>query len=185
MNYDRKITYIDDDTESVNLLFRLRAPALIMGLLLGIIISFLTSNFEEVLAHDIRVAFFLPFIVYLADAIGTQTQTIYARDMRTGKAKFQNYLMKEAALGIVFGILFSVIAAIVIFLWFEDMRLVLSVGISIFIASASAPIVALLITQASTIFHSDPAAESGPIATVVQDMLSVVIYGIVSSLIIL
>ena len=50
---------------------------------------------------------------------------------------------------------------------------------------AIAPIVALLVTEFLSLEHSDPAVGSGPIATVIQDTLSILIYGIIASAIIL
>src|SRR5574344_1766808 len=87
---DKKIErteYADDNYEPIKTLCRLRLPSLIIGLVLGICISFVTSNFEEVLSQNVQVAFFMPFVVYIADAIGTQTETIYSRNLKTGKAK--------------------------------------------------------------------------------------------------
>ena len=86
-----KIIYADDDYEPVKTLFKLRAPALFLGLILGFGISFITSHFEEVLSSNVRIAFFLPFVVYIADAIGTQTEAIYSRNLRDGKANFLRF----------------------------------------------------------------------------------------------
>ncbi|NCS98134.1 MAG: magnesium transporter, partial [Candidatus Pacebacteria bacterium] len=175
----------DDDYESIKTLFKLRAPALIIGLILGIGISFITSNFEEVLAHNVQVAFFLPFIVYIADAIGTQTEAIYSRDLRTGKAKFSNYFRKELMLGLIFGFIFCVFSGGISFLWLGDKLLALSVSVASFLTITIAPLVVLLVAYTFQSAHKDPAAGTGPVATVIQDMLSVVIYGIVTSIIIL
>lgn len=185
MNNTKTPQYADDDYESVGTLFRLRAPALILGLLLGIGISFATSSFEEVLSHNIQVAFFLPFIVYVADAIGTQTEAIYSRDLKTGKAKFSNYLKKELTLGIIFGLLFGILSGIITLLWLKNDLLSLSVSLSSFFAIATAPLTALIVAHTFQSAHKDPAAGTGPIATVIQDVLSVMIYGIISSYIIL
>lgn len=185
MNHKKRIIYADDDTESVGLLMRLRAPGLVLGLVLGIFISFLTSRFEEVLTQNIRAAFFLPFIVYIADAIGTQTQAIYARDLKTGKACFHTYLVKESLIGIFFGIIFSFLSGGIILWWLDDQLLAWSVSVSVFITVASAPVVAIVTSAIAEYFNQDPAAEAGPVATVIQDMISVVIYGTVCSAIIL
>ena len=67
----KRIKYADDDISSVSLLFKLRTPSLLIGLFLGLVMSFITSRFEEALLENIALAFFLPLIVYLADAIGT------------------------------------------------------------------------------------------------------------------
>lgn len=177
--------FADDDYESVGFLFRLRAPILFTGLLLGIGISFLTSHFEAVLLKNIHVAFFLPFIVYIAAAVGTQTEAIYVRDLRSGHAKFTNYLRKEFYLGILFGSLFASISGLVVWVWFDDILFAQTVGLSAFLAIATAPIVGLLITQIFHAIKKDPAVGSGPLATVLQDMVSIFIYGLVASLILL
>ena len=141
------IEYADDDTESIKTLLRLRIPSLILGLILGIALSFITSRFEEVLAKNISVIYFIPFVVYIADAVGAQTQSIYARDLRTGKARFKKYLFKESALGLLFGSIFGLIIFPVVFLWFNSILLAMTVSISAFCAISLAPISALIITE--------------------------------------
>jgi magnesium transporter len=182
---EKKRVYADDDTSSLSELFKLRIFPLLIGLFLGLGISFITSRFEEVLSRNIALAFFLPLIVYLADSIGTQTQTIYIRDLRTGKANFKNYLVKETLLGIIFAFIFSVISCFVIFFWFKSLLLTLSIGISIFLVISIAPVMALCVTKVVYYFREDPAVAAGPIGTVIRDIISVVIYGYVSSLLIL
>lgn len=177
--------YVDDDTENVYTILKLRITPLFIGLFLGFVISFITSQFEDVLARNIRAAFFLPFVVYIADAIGAQTSSIYTRDLQSGKTTFHNYLVKESLLGIIFGVIFGLISGVIIRLWFKDELLALSVGTATLIAVSTAPLVGLLVAQGSALLKKDPAAEAGPIATVVQDMLSVIIYGAVCSAIIL
>ena len=185
MFHRNPIVYADDDFESIPTLVRLRLPSLAVGLILGLAISFVTSGFEEVLSRNIQVAFFIPFIVYISDALGTQTAAIYSRDLKSSKARFATYLRKESMLGIIFGLIFSLLAGGVTSLWIDNDLIALSVGLATFFSVASAPIVALCITEFFQLLHKDPAAGSGPIATVVQDMISIVIYGIISSIILL
>ncbi len=185
MKQKKPIFYADDNTESVGVLLKIRLPYLLLGLVLGIIVSFVTSKFEQVLSQNVRVSFFLPFILYMADAIATQTQSIYSRNLKTGKAKFYMYLIKELSLGLLVGIAFGIISGLVVQVWFSDNKLALSVGLSMFTVLASAPVVALLITQIVQMLHNDPAAGAGPIDSVIQSMLSVLIYGTISSLIFL
>jgi magnesium transporter len=179
------IVYADDDSESVELLLRLRIPSLFIGLSLGIFLSFVTSQFETVLAQNIHVAFFIPFIVYIAAAVGAQTQSIYTRDVRSGKAHFLNYLKKEFILGIILGLVFGAISGLIVLVWFSDSILALAISISACIAITSSPLLALFTTEGLRRLSEDPAAWAGPLANVLQDMLSVVIYGIVCSIIIL
>ncbi len=173
--------YADDDTSSIRSLLAMRSPSIAIGLVLGVLLSFVTSRFEEVLSHDIRVAFFIPFIVYVAAAVGAQTENIYVRDLRSGRASFKKYLVKETILGIILGALSSVVSAMVTMLWFGSMELTMVVSTAMFFTVTIAPLVALLVTEVLQLEHKDPAVGSGPIATVIQDTLSVLIYGLVAS----
>lgn len=181
----KRRVYADDDTLSLSKLFKLRIYPLLIGLFLGLGISFITSRFEEVLSRNIALAFFLPLIVYLADSIGNQTQTIYIRDLKTQKANFKNYLVKETLLGIIFGLIFTVVSSLVVFFWFKSLLLTLSIGISIFIVISIAPVMALFVTKIVYYFRKDPAVAAGPIGTVIRDIISVLIYGFISSWVIL
>src|SRR3989338_2527631 len=129
----------------------------------------------SVLELHIRVAFFIPFIVYMADAVGTQTQSIYVRDLKSGKAQFHHYLIKETIIGFVLALTSSIIAAIITWVWLASQELSLAVSLGTFGAVLSAPLIALLVAEALQLEHSDPAVGAGPIATVIQDTVSVVI----------
>jgi len=183
--FKNRIRYVEDDKEPISFLFRSRIPSLFIGLVLGVVLSFVTSSFEEVLSRNIHIAFFIPFIVYLADSVGTQTQSIYVRDLKTGKANFKKYLIKESALGFIFGIVFALITIPIILFWFKSVALTSVVAISVFATISTAPLVALLISEILQLEHTDPAVGSGPIATVVQDTISVLLYGLIASAIIL
>lgn len=176
-----KTIYADDDTESVSLLLRLRVPPLFLGLFLGLGISLLTSRFEEVLAVDVHVAFFIPFIVYIAAAVGAQTSAIYSRDLKSRHAKLRNYLLKEPLLGLALGVIFGLASLFIVNLWLADLRLSLAVGLSTFLAISIAPVIAIIVTELIRDIHEDPAVGAAPIATVIQDMTSIIIYGIVTS----
>lgn len=181
----KKIQYADDDITPVRRLVQMRIPSLLVGLALGIVLSLVTSHFEDVLSENIKVAFFIPFIVYMADAVGTQTQNIYTRDLRTGKASFKKYLIKETLLGFILGAISSIIAVITIILLFRSMTLALAVGLGTLVSIISAPVIALIVTEALQLEHTDPAVGAGPIATVIQDTISVLIYGLIATAIIL
>ncbi|MBI4137237.1 magnesium transporter [Candidatus Roizmanbacteria bacterium] len=163
----------------------MRIPSLMIGLFLGIILSFITSGFEELLATHIEFAFFIPFVVYMAAAVGGQTQTIYARDLKSGHASFKKYFAKETFLGIILGIIASLAIGIIITVWFRSYTLALAVSMATFGAIACAPLIALLVTHFFKLEHSDPAVGAGPIATVIQDTVSVLIYGLIASWIVL
>jgi len=181
----KRMVYADDDTVSIRRLIIMRTPSLVIGLLLGVLLSFVVSRFEEVLAQDIRLAFFIPLIVYMAAAVGAQTQSIYTRDLRTGRASFKKYFWKEGVLGIFFGVLSGLGSFIITVIWFDSLILARTVSFAMFVAVAIAPLVAIFVTELVQLEHKDPAVGAGPIATVIQDTLSVLIFGLVATSIVL
>lgn len=181
----KKIQYADDDVTPVKRLVEMRMPSLMIGLVLGIVLSFITSRFENVLSENIKVAFFIPFIVYMADAVGTQTQNIYTRNLRVGKANFKTYLVKETLLGLILGAISGLTAFLVIVFLFGSLELAFAVSLGALAAVISAPLIALLVTELLELERTDPAVGAGPIATIIQDTVSVVIYGLIATAIIL
>ncbi len=180
-----KIIYADDDITPVRRLIRMRIPSLIIGLTLGFALSFFTSRFEEVLSVNIKIAFFIPFIVYMAAAVGAQTQNIYTRDLRTGKPNFKKYLIKETILGFFFGAGSGLVVGIITLVWFNSLDFSLAVSLGMFGAIVLSPLVALVVTELLQLEKTDPAVSGGPISTVIQDALSIIIYGLIASAILL
>ena len=181
----KKIQYADDDVTPLGRLVRMRIPSLAVGLVLGILLSFVTSWFEIVLTENIKLAFFIPFIVYMADAVGGQTQNIYVRDLRTGHASFKKYLIKEGALGIILGAAASGTVALITIVWFKSWTLTQAISLATFGAIMTAPLIALLVVELFELERTDPAVGAGPISAVIQDILSILIYGAIATLVIL
>jgi len=179
------IKYADDDRNSVKTLLRLRLPSLIIGLVLGIALSLVTSRFEQVITDHVEIAFFIPFVVYMAAAVGNQTQSIFTRDLKSGRARFTNYFSKELALGTILGLVLGLGSWVIVSFWFDSPRLAFAVGAAMFAAVATAPLIALITTQVLQSEHQDPAVGAGPIATVIQDTVSVTLYGLISTWILL
>lgn len=173
----------DDLKESTGFLLKLRLPWLLAGLLGGFGASFLISRFEEQLAQNVSLAFFIPVIVYLSDAVGTQTETIYVRNITDKKSMFRIYLGKESLLGLIFGAIFGSLTFVFTYFWLGDPSLSLSIGLAMAISVAIAPIVALFTTRLFQIEHQDPAVGAGPFKTILQDIVSILIYFGVSSII--
>ena len=93
--------------------------------------------------------------------------------------------MKETVLGFILGLGAAVLSAIITYTWFRSSDMTLAVSLAMFGAVLIAPLVALLVTQLLKLEHIDPAVGSGPIATIIQDTLSILIYGIIASAILL
>ena len=175
----------EDASERLINLIKDRFPWLILGLLGGILATLLVSRFENILSKNISISFFLPVIVYMSDAIGTQTETIYVRNLAKFKDNFFKYLFKEMLVGLSFGLLFGILIAFFAQIWLGSTQVALTVGLAMFINAAIAPIVALLVPEILFKERIDPALGGGPFTTVIQDIISLLIYLTVAVLIIL
>jgi len=164
--------------------FRARMPWLALGLLGGMLAGGVASIFEESLKREVTLAFFLPLVVYMADAIGTQTETILVRRMVYGRVPLFAQLRREASLGLLIGL--TIGGAAWMGLWLLDGRghLAVVVALTILCSSIIATLIASLLPWILDRMGFDPAMASGPVATVLQDLLSVAIYlGIAAAII--
>lgn len=152
-----------------------RLPWLLVGLAGAAASAWLVGGYEEELAADVRLAFFVPGVVYLADAVGTQTEALIIRGLTVG-ASLRRAFRLEALTGLAMGLLVGAITFPAVWLALGSPELAAVVSLSLIAACAVATVVAMLLPWAMFRLGRDPAFGSGPLATVVQDLLSLVIY---------
>ncbi len=121
----------------------------------------------------------------MADALGAQTENVYVRNLADGKVDLGKYLVKETILGVSIGSLFGLIIGIIAFIWLDSVRLAMTVGISLLATMSLAPLVSLIVPSMLQKERRDPAVGAAPITTVIQDILSLFIYFVVATAILL
>jgi magnesium transporter len=152
-----------------------RLPWLAVGLIGAMLSAVLLAGIEHQISANVAVAYFIPAIVYLADAVGTQTETLAIRGLSVGVG-IGRVASREAATGLLVGlILAGAMLPIISGLW-HNVALAATVSIAVLAASALATVVAMALPYLLHRLGYDPAFGSGPLATVVQDLLSIVIY---------
>lgn len=163
--------------------FRKRLPWLIIGLLGGILAAFVVRLFEGALAEQLALAAFIPAVVYMADAVGAQTQTIFVRSMAlTHTLDMKAYVLREFRVNLALAVILSFLIAAFSLVWLGSPILSLVLGISIMITVLAAMGVAIAMPWIFLKLRYDPAIASGPFATVVRDITSLLIYFGVASL---
>jgi magnesium transporter len=152
-----------------------RLPWLLLGLVGAFVAADIVGAFEQQLRANVMLAFFIPGIVYLADAVGTQTEALVIRGLSVG-VSIGGVVRREVYTGLLVGVILAAIF-FPIGLWrWGDARMVAAVALAILAACATASAVALTLPWLLNRFGFDPAFGSGPLATVIQDLLSVIIY---------
>jgi magnesium transporter len=155
---------------------RHRLPWLLVGLAGSLVAASVVAQFEHLLTTQLAVAFFVPAIVYLADAIGTQSEAVVVRALSLGHLPLARILTGEVATGAMIGLVLGAIAWPCVYLLFGDGHLALAVAIAVVAAGSVATSCGLLLPWLLSHFGFDPAFGSGPVATVIQDVLSLIIY---------
>lgn len=152
-----------------------RLPWLVLGLLGSALAAWIVRGFEMELAADLRLAFFVPGIVYMADAVGTQTEALVIRGLSVG-VSIRRVFRLEVLTGLVVGLVIGLVTFPAVMLAFGSADLAAAVALALLAACGMATFVAMTLPWLMTRAGRDPAFGSGPLATVVQDLLSLVIY---------
>jgi magnesium transporter len=155
---------------------RHRLPWLLVGLAGSALATAAMAAFESTLSATIAVAFFVPGIVYLADAIGTQTEAIAVRRLSLTRAGLAHLLAGELRTGMLLGAILGLASLPLVWLAFGEPRLAAAVAAAIFAAGTMAAGLGLLLPWWIARSGRDPAFGSGPLATVIQDVLSLLVY---------
>lgn len=171
-----KERFIDVLGERITGLIRARLPWLLLGLLGGMLGTFLVSLFEGALRQHVVLAFFMPVIVYMADAVGTQTEALYLRLYDTGEFKVRSYLFRELQVAIGIGLISAPLIFLYTILIFQTIKIGVIVSLAMLVTSLVSVLIATLIPTILVSLKKDPALGSGPFATAVQDILSLLIY---------
>lgn len=160
----------------INTLLKLRLPWLIVGLAGGMIATFIVQFFEAALEARIMLAFFIPVIVYMSSAVGTQTQTLFIRALAFSPINTRRYIAREFIISFAIGIITSALIGIYTILLFSDVTIAIIISLAMLANIAFSSLVATSIPWFLFKLGKDPAIGSGPFATIIQDILSIVIY---------
>jgi magnesium transporter len=152
-----------------------RLPWLVVGLAGAMASAVIVGSFEGQLDQKVLLAFFLPAVVYMADAVGTQTETILIRGFAAG-VDLGKVVRREMATGALIGVLIGLCFYPFALLGWADADVALAVGLALFASCSIATLVATVLPRALQRLGTDPAFGSGPLATIVQDLLSISVY---------
>ena len=160
-----------------------RLPWLAAGLAGSFAATAVMAGFEQTLQERLAIAYFIPGLVYLADAVGTQTEAVAVRGLSLSNASIGTLFGGEVRTGLLIGLVLGLAAFAATLIGFADLRLALAVSLSLLCASVLAAGLGLGFPWLLHAWGKDPAYGSGPIATVTQDILTLLIYlGIVRAI---
>ena len=160
-----------------------RLPWLLVGLAGALLAAVVVGAFDEQLEEEVLIAFFVPGVVYIADAVGTQTEAVVVRGLSVG-ISIKRTAVREVITGLCVGLVLGAVALPVVWALWGDAQVASAVAVAFFAASSSATLIAMALPALIHRLGKDPAFGAGPLSTVIQDLLSLVIYFVTASAIV-
>ena len=163
-------------------LTKIRLPWLLVGLLGGIFAARLLNIFNEVLSEYVILALFIPVMVYMAGAVAVQSETLFIRRLIfEHDLSVIKYLLREIKVGFLLAVVCGFIISLFTYFWWQEPVFGFIIGLSMFCAVFFAVFVAIFIPWILAKLKFDPALGSGPFATIIQDIISLVIYFLIAT----
>ncbi len=154
-----------------------RLPWLLLGLAGGLLAAQLVAQYEETLRANLLLAAFIPLIVYMSDAVGTQMEAFIIRDMAVEhRLPFLRYLTRQIAVIAIISLLLGGSLFLIANFLHGNARTSVVLGVSLSAAVLSSVLTGLIIPYVFSRMRLDPANASGPTATILQDLLSILVY---------
>jgi len=135
--------------------------------------------FQPTLDQLVELAVLFPVVMSMGGIAGTQTLTLMIRGMATGQVSARNsmaILRKELAVGILNGILFSIIIGTIAFLWYGNVGLGLVMAFAIVANLVAGALAGALIPVILKRMSIDPALAGGVVLTTVTDVIGILAF---------
>ena len=147
---------------------------LLLNLFTAIIASVVIGFFQEDIEKVVALAVLMPIVASMGGNAGMQTLAVTIRTIATNeltKNNFSQNIIKEFSIGILNGIIFAIISAIVVQLWFNDYTLSLIISISMVLNMIVAGLFGILVPITLKKFNIDPAIASSVFVTTITDFI--------------
>lgn len=161
---------------------RHRLPWLEIGLVGGILAASIIGFFEATLEKHILLVAFIPLVVYISSAVSTQMQAFVLRDFAFNRhLRFRPYLVHQSLIVSILALVLGASLFIVSFAMYRHWYVSLVLGVALLSTTVSALLTGLILPFILRSLKSDPADSSGPIGTMIQDIMSILIYCLVAA----
>ena len=171
---------ISEDVEasdSVWALTRARLPWLLIGMIGGLLGAAVIGVFD--IRENFELAFFIPLIAAMGGNVGVQSAAIVVQGLANDSLKTNNIfqkLVKELGVGLLNGIICSLIILAAAFGLNYGLELSLTVSISLLTVIVFAALFGTVVPLTLEKYEIDPALATGPFITTVNDVLGLFIY---------
>ena len=164
----------EEITDSVMLKTKRRFNWLLLNLFTALLATWVISNFGASIEQMVALAFLMPIVASMGGNAGMQTLAVTIRAIATkelSKSNFNRVVGKEFLIGILNGIIFAVITAVIVQLWFKQINLSLLIGVSMILNMIVAGLFGILVPVSLKKLNVDPALASSVFVTTITDVI--------------
>ena len=147
---------------------------LLLNLFTAFLATWVISMFGATIEQMVALAFLMPIVASMGGNAGMQTLAVTIRTLATNeltKNNFTQTVSKEFSIGILNGIIFAIISALIVQLWFKDVKLSLIISISMVLNMIVAGLFGILVPVALKRMKIDPAIASSVFVTTITDVI--------------
>jgi len=164
----------EEITDSVMLKTKRRFNWLLLNLFTALLATWVISNFGASIEQMVALAFLMPIVASMGGNAGMQTLAVTIRAIATkelSKTNFNRVVGKEFLIGILNGIIFAIITAVIVQLWFKQLNLSLLIGVSMILNMIVAGLFGILVPVSLKKLNIDPALASSVFVTTITDVI--------------
>ena len=158
---------------------RSRFSWLAVNLLTAIFASIVIAFFEGTIDQIVALAVLMPIVASMGGNAGTQTMTVAVRALamrELGPENSLRFVGKELLVGLINGVLFSILIAVVAGLWFASAELGIVIAIAMIFNLVVAGLSGTLIPLGLQRIGIDPAVASTVLLTTVTDVMGFLVF---------
>ena len=164
----------EEITDSVMLKTKRRFNWLLLNLFTALLATWVISFFGASIEQMVALAFLMPIVASMGGNAGMQTLAVTIRAIATkelSKSNFNRVVGKEFLIGILNGIIFAIITAIIVQLWFKELNLSLLIAVSMVLNMIVAGLFGILVPVTLKRMNIDPAIASSVFVTTITDVI--------------
>ena len=159
--------------------YRYRFPWLLATVASGTLCAVLAGAFEMTLARSLVVAFFLTMVLGLNESVSMQSMTVTIQALRSAGVTwkwFTKALRREVVTAALLGLSCGLVAAVIVWLWRNDLRGSFAIGGSIALSLITACLFGLSVPSFLHWLKLDPKIAAGPVTLALADFFALVFY---------
>ena len=164
----------EEITDTVFVKTRRRFNWLLINLATALLASWVISIFGAEIEKVVALAFLMPIVASMGGNAGMQTLAVTIRAIATKELSSSNInkiIIKEFFIGVLNGIIFAIITAVIVQLWFKQLDLSIIIAASMVLNMIVAGLFGILIPVTLKKMNIDPALASSVFVTTVTDVI--------------